>query len=192
MHTAEQFTHRGLKVHIYYDPDPLNPRKEFDHVGTMACWHRRYNLGDEQPSVAPTEFADELPKGTVILPLYFYDHSGITISTAPFSCPWDSGQVGYIYATPATIRKEYSVTEITPEIRAQVAAGLRSEVDEYDQYLRGDVYGYVVEGEDGEQLDSCWGFYGGRGYCKGEATHAADYHADQRDAQIELEALEHD
>ena len=41
----------------------------------------------------------------VILPLYLYDHSGITISTGPFSCPWDSGQVGWIYAPKDTFRK---------------------------------------------------------------------------------------
>ena len=31
--------------------------------------------------------------GMVILPLYLYDHSGITMNTCGFSCPWDSGQV---------------------------------------------------------------------------------------------------
>jgi hypothetical protein len=33
-------------------------------------------------------------KGTIIKGLFLYDHSGITISTGRFSCPWDSGQVG--------------------------------------------------------------------------------------------------
>ena len=35
---------------IYTDEDAANPRTEFDNVGTMVCWHRGYNLGDEQPS----------------------------------------------------------------------------------------------------------------------------------------------
>ena len=34
----------------------------------------------------------------LMLPLYLYDHSGITMNTTGFSCPWDSGQVGWIYA----------------------------------------------------------------------------------------------
>ena len=25
----------------------FNPREEFDHLGTMVCWHSRYNLGDK-------------------------------------------------------------------------------------------------------------------------------------------------
>ena len=44
--------------------------------------------------------------GMVILPLYLYDHSGITMNTCGFSCPWDSGQVGWIYADKAMIDKE--------------------------------------------------------------------------------------
>ena len=30
----------------------------------------------------------------------------------------------------------------------------------YDQYLTGQVYGYVVEDQERNRLDSCWGFYG--------------------------------
>lgn len=33
------------------------------------------------------------------------------------------------------------------------------EVQVYDYYICGDVYGFVIE-KDGEQIDSCWGFYG--------------------------------
>ena len=43
--------------------------------------------------------------GMVILPLYLYDHSGITMNTCGFSCPWDSGQVGWIYADKAMIEQ---------------------------------------------------------------------------------------
>ena len=41
----------------------------------------------------------------VILSLYLYDHSGITMNTTGFSCPWDSGQVGWIYADADCIKK---------------------------------------------------------------------------------------
>jgi len=71
-----------------------------------------------------------------ILPLYLYDHSGITMRTSPFSCQWDSGQVGFIYCTK----------ERCDELGADFSKAedcLRAEVEEYDQYLTGDVYGYV-------------------------------------------------
>ena len=52
---TEQFDH-GIVGKIYFDEDPLNPRKEWDQAATMVCWHRRYDLGDEQPSGDPTDY----------------------------------------------------------------------------------------------------------------------------------------
>ena len=33
-------------------------------------------------------------------------------------------------------------------------------VEAYEQWANGDVWGFVLETEDGEELDSCWGYYG--------------------------------
>ena len=43
--------------------------------------------------------------------------------------------------------------------REKVREWLEGEIETFDQYIRGDVYGFIVE-EDGEEIDSCWGFYG--------------------------------
>jgi hypothetical protein len=148
----------NLYVRIEQDTDAQDPRREFDHLGTMVCWHRRYSLGDGKPDCEPSEFNPN--DHTVCLPLYLYDHSGITMSTTPFSCPWDSGQVGWIYIDAEKIRNEYGVKRISKKLRARIADYLRAEVKEYDQFLTGEVYGFIVETEDGENVDSCWGFYG--------------------------------
>ena len=37
---------------------------------------------------------------------------------------------------------------------------LKDEVEVYDQYIRGDVYGFIIEDLQGNNVDSCWGFYG--------------------------------
>ncbi len=150
-----------LRVEV--DEDPINWREEGDaHVGTMVCWHKRYILGDEQPSESPEDYREGLPKDRIELPLYLYDHSGITISTGAFSCPWDSGQVGFIYTTPERM-KELGVDA------AKAEEYLRSEVEQYDHFLTGNIYGFtcfkkVTCGECGgtkeEETDSCWGFYG--------------------------------
>ena len=99
-----------------------------------------------------------------------YDHSGITINTEGFSCPWDSGRVGLIFVSVADVEKEYG--EITDEVEKSVYRVLKGEVEELDRYLRGDIWGYIIEkakvytAEDGDQItqweneDSCWGFYG--------------------------------
>ena len=69
----------------------------------MIAFHRRYDLGDKH-SIKHEDYDgwDEMETAlekkfdAVILPLYLYDHSGITMNTTGFSCGWDSGQVGFI------------------------------------------------------------------------------------------------
>jgi hypothetical protein len=96
-------------------------------------------------------------KDTVMLPLYLYDHSGITMNTGGFSCPWDSGQVGWIYADSEAIKGNYG--EVTPETLVKAEKLLNAEVEEYDHYLTGQCYGFKLFKEDSE-IDSCWGFLG--------------------------------
>lgn len=85
--------------------------------------------------------------GMVILPLYLYDHSGITMNTSGFSCPWDSGQVGWIYADKEMLEKEYG--KLTPETLETARRVLEGEVKEYDYYLTGQCYGFqLFKGED--------------------------------------------
>lgn len=153
-----------LTYRIEQDDDSEDPR-EWDHLGTMACWHSRYNLGDLQPSESPDEYMEEViePERGVCLPLFLYDHSGLAMSTGrqyPFDCPWDAGQVGWIHASREAILRDYSAKRLTRGLRERVAAQMRAEVAEYHQYLSGDVYGYVIEDEEGDVVDSCWGFYG--------------------------------
>ena len=125
----------------------------------------------------------------MILPLYLYDHSGITMSCGPFNCPWDSGQVGYVYCTREAILKEYNAKRVSGKMRKRVADVLKQEVATYDDFLTGQVYGYEVfaideeadeDGDEaeGELLDSCWGFFG-LDYCKQEAKEVAEYQAEQ-------------
>lgn len=102
----------------------------------------------------------------IYLPLNLLDHSGITMSTGSFSCPWDSGQVGWIFCTGATAIKEWGKTRLTKKVVESARKYLEGEVETYDQYLTGQVYGFTiyehVEGynpEDGEQIGSCWGFF---------------------------------
>lgn len=150
----------GFRVRIESDSDPQNPRKEFDNVGKMVCWHPRYDLGDEQiDRNSAQEYFNETVKpiidaGGVYLPLYLYDHSGITMSTRPFSCKWDSGQVGFMYVTKEQIDKEWDGDV------EKAKKYLEGEVKTYDQYLTNDVWGFTIEDIDGPAEESCWGFFG--------------------------------
>jgi hypothetical protein len=163
------------RIMIFQDESPDSPRN-WDNLGTMVCFHRSYNLGDKHDYnhndySGWEEMRNAIEKNEdalIILPLYLYDHSGITISTSPFSCRWDSGQIGFIYVSKKKVREEYSVKRITKKVTERVMKLLEGEVETYDQYLTGDVYGYEVYNvekcdhghEHEKELDSCWGFYG--------------------------------
>lgn len=155
------------RLTIESDSDYESPR-EWDNLGTMFCQHGRYRLGDSQAKDIRDD-ENRLPRtGYTILPLYLYDHSGITMRTTPFSCPWDSGQVGVIYVSDKKARAEYGWKLITKKRRELLRTYLRNEVEVYDQYLRGDVYRYTYEEISVDQhgvetvieQDSCCGFYG--------------------------------
>jgi len=176
------------RIKIVQDDNPYNPRDD-DNYGIMYCWHNRYSLGDEEASKKydPDDYdgweslgkAIDKGEGAVIrLPLYLYDHSGITISTGSFNDQWDSGQVGWIITTRKQIELMNGKTKLTKKELARFTKYLENEVKTYDDYLRGECYGYVVEKRtkcdkcghvEWEELDSCWGYLGDQKYCIDEA-----------------------
>ncbi|AOQ24595.1 hypothetical protein MTAT_19380 [Moorella thermoacetica] len=257
---------------IYYDTSAISPRDEMDNLGTMVCWHRRYDLlGDKHNYATPRDFLEDLASqvcdnnpellntvvenkfrnnyqlkydatdsewviyqngnridsyedqedaeyalqelkdelsngifdeldnnelmdiidtGAVILPLYLYDHGGVTISTESFNDPWDSGWVGWIYVLDEDIKKEFHVDEITDEIRQKTVDILKGEVETYDMYLQGEVYGYVLEEKikcpccghvQTQEIDSCWGFYGYNPKTNGIADYIPEEYQDLLD-----------
>jgi len=185
----------NLKLEIIADSDVESPRS-WCNLGTMVCQHSRYNLGDDNGMAAAIEvirshYAESFLDGfdlsnprtvlelleksdqAIILPLYLYDHSGITMSTTPFSCPWDSGQVGYIFVAKKKARAEYGWSRLTRARVVKVEKCLIGEVQVYDQYLQGDVWGYQAL-QDDEVVDSCWGFYGSDPNANGIAEHVPE------------------
>jgi len=185
MHEIERFEHAGKVVRICRDEDPTSPR-EWGNLATLACWHRREKLGDEQ--IAPCS-EDELrerlmnegERVVAVLPLYLYQHSGMTMNTTGFSCPWDSGQVGWAYVTETAARRWRGFGTVTSQ--AWFEDAIRQEVSTYDEYLTGQVFGYEIETLDGDFIDSCWGFYGGLAYVREEARSAAEYAEDPHAAE---------
>lgn len=180
--------YRGYTIEVRQDEINESPRKDFDHLATMVCEHSRYNLGDGDMSLLvnelqsdprwkdsyddpdgrwyidtsnPSEVLDLAERwGYELMDLFLYDHSGLSMSTSRFSCPWDSGQVGVIYVSPEKMRKEWSVDRLTNAVREKVRRLMESEVETYDQYLQGDVWGFNITDPEGEDMDGCWGFYG--------------------------------
>jgi hypothetical protein len=238
----ETIKYKGYSINIMQDLDPLDPRTDWEPLGTMICFHRRYNLGDKHsysnpndlrrsmareadPRIedrieywetgkgwahlmnkcAQVEECDEIvdkiiqsaiDKHYIVLPLYLYDHSGITMSTSPFSCPWDSGQVGIIFITNKKACEEYGWKHLNKSRRERIIKYLKSEVEIYDQYLTGSVYGYDVieldeDGDDGDSIDSCWG-YSGTDWKENGLLESAKSSIDHHIAKKEKEKAEED
>lgn len=162
----------GAVLCINSDSDPLNPRKEFDNAAVMVCFHNRYDLGDKPEShgyktqdfpgwdaMKKQIIKDHRP--VVILPLYLYDHGGITMNTTGFSCHWDSGQVGFVFVSRDTALKEWGGKfgkRITKQIREKAKNCALAEVELYDKYLTGECCGFTFVDPSGED-ESCWGYY---------------------------------
>mgnify|MGYP000845403023 CR=1 FL=1 len=165
------FTVKSKTLVLTIEADQLaeSPRISMDNIGNMYCWHKRYNLGDEHHFPMPEDFRQSMEeeygknwkKKVVILPLYLYDHSGITMRTFPFSCRWDSGQVGWIWADKSDLRKEFpkKIRESAKDWERRMEECLRSEVATYDQFIRGGVVQYAVTDNDGTVIDSLCGIY---------------------------------
>ena len=159
----------GHKVLIFPDTEAESPR-EWDNLGSMMCAHGKYKLGDEDQEVFEDAeswqdnlemIKEQLGEQLISLPLYLYDHSGITMNTEGFSDHWDSGQVGFIYIPVSKALAELGSgsAELDDEIREKVLEALKDEVKTYDSYLRGDVFRFELQNPEGDQIESCSGFY---------------------------------
>ena len=175
--------YKGYNIEINQDEHPESPR-EWDNLGTMYCSHRNYNLGDNNYNSGDELFEslaedyklydsdgfyiqdrdkilDEIKKQAVILPLYIYEHGGITINTGGYSCRWDSGQVGYIIVSYNDLRDNYNWKNITKKRIEKIEGYLIQEVKNLDNYFTGNVYAYTIWDKNGiDYIDTCCGFYG--------------------------------
>lgn len=167
----------GKKIfQVFQDEDPESPR-EWDNLGRIVAMHRRYDLGDKDEKLNSDDFEgwEEIEqylikeKGAkLIAPIYMYEHSGITIKIGEFSGlpqghkEFDSGQIGFIYVTAEDIKKEYG--DLSKASLAKAQKVMEAEIETYDDYLTGNVYGFKLYEKDANGLlvekDSSWGYFG--------------------------------
>lgn len=191
---------RKLRLVIEQDEFPEDPRS-WDNLETMLCCHREYHLGDcnsnreteeqlaeicrkygkSDEEIDEMTFAEEvqfiLDQDDVCgLPLWLYDHSGISISTERI-CQWDSSLVGLIF-----VEKDFFIehTCVTNEEnwKKEARGMLEDKIEVYNYFLQGNVYAWTLyepvvvikqsmDGkelsrkidEEGKIVDSMSGFY---------------------------------
>ena len=161
----------GRTLEVEYSEWVENPREwdnltkciffgSYSHVGDKHDYNSNdYNGWDEmEQDIIKRE------QPVIIKKVYMYVHSGATISLKPFSCPWDSGVLGFVIITKEDLKKEYNWKVITKKRLESVLENinnvLEGEIEVLDDYISGDVYQFSIQDENGDTEDSCGGFYG--------------------------------
>lgn len=175
------------------DSHSENPR-EWDNLGTFVSFDRNSSGADEVYNHDPEQYLiemieefkagfeqamldkEELPtfgelleiaeKYYIILPVFKYEHSGVSYNTTGFSCLYDSGQIGFIYVSKEGLREKCCWKRITKGRIAIANEILASEIKLFSQWASGSVYGFQLYYHDVEkpytsvdEQDACWGFH---------------------------------
>ena len=181
----------GYTVEIRPDDWAENPREWAS--STLCTAHRRYTFGGESLPEHCQDIEEAFDmflaeraltrKLVIWLPIYLYKHSGLALSTAPFSDRWDSGHLGFIYETRENIRKEFGVKRINADLEERVCERLRGELEELEHWSNGTVYRLSIPGLD---VDS-GGFFG----FDHEASGFLEYARDVIEYDIRCKRKEH-
>lgn len=121
---------------------------------------------EKEEDIPPYESLEkEFGKGNVFS-LYAYIHGGIklSLSSGICTCPWDSGQLGFLVFEP---EKNECLDDDSKKDHNKIEELAISYIETYDKYVNGEIFMYnIYEREplfngDGEEVDDDWNFIGG-------------------------------
>lgn len=160
------------KLVITHDQNPESPR-EWSNLGYFITRERNYNSPDTVTYIMDiiedtaeeatdidnhmdliTKRIDEESDGEKVLAIYpinRYEHGEVVYSLG-VKHGWDYSNCGFYIVTDKTTKELEAKAEDFEKI-------IKQELDVYNKYANGEVYGYILYGEDGDIDDSCWGFY---------------------------------
>ncbi len=158
------------QLQIFHDSDSESPR-EWSNLGYFITVDNRYHSPDksdwiEQVVKSTSEEANDqehhmklIKKGIkeggekvlAIYPVVKYEHGGVSYSLGS-KHGFDFSNNGFYIITDKT-QKE------TGTSKKDFEKVINQEIDVYNSWANGEVYGYCLTDENGENLDSCSGFY---------------------------------
>lgn len=161
---------------IQYDSYPRSPREDDNH-GYFITVQRNYNSpdnyepdiaqfiktsGDEAESIEAHMKAikkymkeDRNEKVLYITPIYMYEHGNIVYKQGTAN-GFDISNCGFYIITDKT---HELVCGDDKKTKKQFIASIDTELSAYSSYVNGEVYGYTLYDEAGEEEDACHGFY---------------------------------
>lgn len=151
METIKTIQYKGEEIEIYYDEnfssDFMNDLDAF-----IVYDHRSFFV--EKEGFNPEDIFEEHQKGKKIydghwfFPLFAYIHSGVSLSLSRCTDPLDTSFKGFVLV------KREKGWSYHREKAFEIASSI---IKTWNQYLGGEVYGYIA----GD--DSCWGYIGEEG-----------------------------
>ena len=163
MEAIDTFDVEELSVEIHHDDTCQDFEDEFendeDSAIIICTWEKTSSVSQHNPFKYPEDavaFAKEHKR--VLFDLWKYEHGNVAYRAGeagdklgwPFNCQFDSGQVGYMLV------KE----EATELAGMELLEFANNHLDYFSDWCNGNVYGFVIKNDDGEDIDSCWGFVG--------------------------------
>lgn len=137
--------YNGIKIDVSYDNDRFFMSDFLDNSLTKFDIHPRFFDGHSK-EIIEAEKSEEMG---ISEPIFGYSHSGKTISLAPFSCPWDSGQAGRCFISRKSIRKHFEVKRITKRIMEMAKKLFNCEFEIMKSIIEGNVFLIsIYKGED--------------------------------------------
>ena len=142
-------------VATHYDQDAPNPHTDWggDIGRLVGCSGWSFS---DHPADDPGHAYREARVGGPILALPVrvndYGSGGTTVA----ECAWDRAEGVYWCALAET----EAVADHNLRTVDDLRKNLRAELAQINAWLAGDCYGYTVEDDAGEVVDSCWGYVG--------------------------------
>lgn len=155
----------GRFFKLFYDEYSESPRLD-DNVATILTWERNYNSPDENDDTFE-EFAEKhgvdvsqewnldsvmdamREEGYYVIPVYALHHGVSHYSTHDFHDPWDSGVAGIAFC-----KKQKGLPDNDDYLRTIID----QEIEVYDAWVNGEIYGIDLLSQSGAVLDSSAGY----------------------------------
>lgn len=142
----------GQVLEISFDDINDSPR-DWSNVTTMICTQNKYLLGDAKES-KEFDFNSycnwlQVERGIIekynpiiIMPLYAYEHGEIKLMLSPI-CPFDSRQVGFIFISNDSYKKNF-LNHGCERTERELYKYIKDEITVYNQYLNGKIYKFIL------------------------------------------------
>lgn len=169
METVHEEQRHGLVIKISQDEDPQSPDEYGDDNLFLVGYHRDFTV-ERDKVITKQGLIDCLAKPENLDPealdrvkafkekyhifgLEAYIHSGVCLALSHEGGfpdrQWDVSQLGAVFLA----KSEWKTWK-------QAHRTAQGHIEGWNDYLSGNVYGYVVTTQDGEDIESCWGFQG--------------------------------